>query len=305
MDSEHTITEYGAWEYWVFHCAEPCDTVLASSAGSLLQLANQTNCRMEAKRRCKNFSSTCFIGTVLSIAAMGVAKGDSIAASLFSPLAPEGATPVAINLSGITTPSQSPVTGTGYSIAFSPGFPSNEGVVQGTGSVNAVPVAGVSGSTPEYLTGGYGSALTTNIADSGNYLSTGLGTITITFTSPQTSRALLWGSIDTGNSLTFNDVADFSVTGAEVQAAAAGFVSNGFQGPGGSAYVVVDTSTPFTTVTATSDVISFEFAGIAAAMAPFTTTPEPSSAALIGVGIGIIAIRCRRRTAKAAMPKNG
>jgi hypothetical protein len=74
--------------------------------------------------------------------------------------------------------------------------------------------------------------------------------------------------------LTFNDAARFVVTGSEVQTAAAGFVSNGFQGPGGSAYVVVDTSTPFTTVTAASTQISFEFAGVAVANAHFTFIPQ-------------------------------
>jgi len=126
------------------------------------------------------------------------------------------------------------------------------------------------------------------VVDSGNYLSTGLGRITITFNSPQSSLALLWGSIDTGNSLVFNDAAAFVLTGTAVQAAAAGFVGNGFQGPGGSAYVVINTNTSFTTVTAVSSQISFEFAGIAAATTPFTFTPEPVSLILFGTGIGLL-----------------
>jgi hypothetical protein len=82
------------------------------------------------------------------------------------------------------------------------------------------------------------------------------------------------GSIDRGNSLSFDDAAKFVATGSEVQTAAAGFVSNGFRGSGGSAYVVVDTSMPFTTVTATSTESSFEFAGVAAAIARFTVIPQ-------------------------------
>jgi PEP-CTERM motif len=225
-----------------------------------------------------------------------VAKADTISASLFSVLAPSGSTPTVINLSGITSPSQSPVIGSGYSINFSGG---NEGIVQGSVSGSyAVPVAGEIGTTPEFLTGGFGAGLTTNIAASGNYLSTGIGTVRITFTTPQTSLALLWGSIDSGNSLTFNDTAGSVITGTEVQTVAAGFVSNGFQGPGGSAYIVVDTSTPFTTVSATSSSVSFEFAGVAAATTPFTVgMPEPASLMLFGSGIGLIAtcMFCRRR----------
>lgn len=234
------------------------------------------------------------VGTVLLITAgASIAKADTISASLYTPSL--GSNPVVIDLFGITLNSTVEIFGSGYTIQFVSPFPSGQGVVQGASSGQyAVPVAGVSGGQPEYLTGDYGSLLTTNIANSGNYLSTGLGSIVITFTTPQYSFALLWGSIDTSNSLTFNDVGSFQVTGSELQAAAAGFVSNGYQGPGGSAYVAVDTSTPFTTVTAASGVVSFEFAGVAGSNLPFTPTPEPASIWYlcgIAVGIGIIGLR--------------
>lgn len=231
------------------------------------------------------------------------ARCGTITASLFSPLAPVGTTTVESNLTGITPASQNTLTTAAYTITFG-GTGSAQGVVNGSlVDGHAVPVAGVTGGAPEYLTGNFGSSLTTNIAASGNYFSTGLGTITITFTSPQTSFALLWGSIDTGNSLRFNDAGNFVVSGTAVQAAAAGFISNGFQGPGGSAWVEINTDTPFTTVTASSTVPSFEFAAIAASTSPFNPdppAPEPVSTALMGSGILLLAVyrlRLKKRTA--------
>jgi hypothetical protein len=246
------------------------------------------------------------VGTVLLITSgAGIAKASTISASLYTP--PLGSNPVVIDLIGITPNSSAEIFDFGYTIQFVSPFPPGQGVVKGASSGQyAVPVAGVSGGHPEYLTGDYGSPLTTNIADSGNYLSTGLGSIVITFTKPQYSFALLWGSIDTSNSLTFNDVGNFQVTGSEVQAAAAGFVSNGYQGPGGSAYVFVDTSTPFTTVTAASGVVSFEFAGVAGSNLPFTSTPEPEprSTLILGLALMSMAVVLRRRLVSAS-PSSG
>ncbi|HLH02579.1 MAG TPA: PEP-CTERM sorting domain-containing protein [Bryobacteraceae bacterium] len=238
------------------------------------------------------------VSNIMAAAALTVALGsgaafaDSLSASLYSPTAPTG-TLTPIVLSGLPT-GNSNIVGSGFTVDFN--VASNQGVVQGASSGNyAIPVAGVSGGQPLYLTGDYGSALTSNPAASGNYLSTGTGTITITFATPERSLALLWGSIDTGNSITLNDAANFTVTGADVQKAASGFVSNGYQGAGGSAYVIINTATPFTTLTATSSVISFEFAGVAGSSSSFTATPEPSSLALLGFGGALAGFGIRRR----------
>jgi hypothetical protein len=230
------------------------------------------------------------VGTALLLAASaGIASAATIQASFFTPLAGPG--PVVLDLTAITAPSSGFISGSGYTVSFA--VAAGQGVVIGAVPLlHAVPVAGVTGGAPEYLTGGFGSALTTDVDSSGNYFSTGTGTITISFTTPQTWLALLWGSVDAGNSLSFSD--GTVVTGVEIQSLLAGFVSNGFQGPGGSAYVIIDTGAPFTSVIATSDVVSFEFGGVAGSSSGFTVTPEPSSAwCLFGIGIGIVAMRRR------------
>ena len=233
------------------------------------------------------------VGTALLLgASAGIANASTISASLFSPDA--GLGPVVINLTTITAVSQDSFSGPGYSVSFAiDASQPDQGVVNGAhGCCYAIPVADViNGNQPEYLTGDYGSALTPTAADSGNYFSTGTGSITINFNQSETWLALLWGSIDTGNLLTFKNGTNtvFTVDGTAVQNAAAGFAGNGFQGPGGSAYVLINTSTPFTSVIASSSQVSFEFGGVVA-----SPVPEPSSFwCLFGLGIGIVALRRR------------
>ncbi|MBV9032922.1 MAG: hypothetical protein JO182_00410 [Acidobacteriaceae bacterium] len=59
------------------------------------------------------------VATLCIVFSSTPAKADTITASLYTALPPPGITPTLINLSGIVPPSQAPVTGTGYSIAFS------------------------------------------------------------------------------------------------------------------------------------------------------------------------------------------
>lgn len=232
-----------------------------------------------------------FLLSAMAITISVTANAATITTNLLTPITPSGAlTP--ISLTGITPSSQTGFSGTGYSVSFT-GVGAAQGVVQNFASgVHAVPVAGATVSTPQYLTGDFGSPLTSNIADSGNYLSTGfLGSIAISFTNPQTSFALLWGSIDTLNYLSFNDAASTVVTGATIQSLTPGFVSNGFQGIGGSAWALVTTDTPFTTVTAGSGTVSFELAGMAGA----SPTPEPSTFLLAGSMLGLVGMKLRGR----------
>ena len=212
-------------------------------------------------------------------------SGAVIQTSLYDlPLPPQTqVTPIV--LAGISVPDAATIQGSGYSVTFNVG--AGQGVVNGSNGIHAIPVAGVSGTTPEYLTGDVGSALSSDPALAGNYLSTGTGTITIAFSAPQTSFSLLWGSIDVSNLLSFNDADGSVVTGDQIEAAAAGFAGEGFRGAGGSAYVTVFSSEAFTAVTASSGVPSFEFAALEGD-APLDM-PEPPSLWLVVSGVGVVA----------------
>src|ERR1035438_9625447 len=138
------------------------------------------------------------VGTALLLAASaGIASATTISSAFLSPTLPAGYT--AINLGSIGVPFNTPISGPGYGVTFAVNDPL-QGVVNGAGSLpHAVPVGGANGSQPLYLTGGFGSPLTSDIGQSGNYFSTGTGAITITFDQPQYWLVLLWGSIDVEN----------------------------------------------------------------------------------------------------------
>ena len=215
-----------------------------------------------------------------------------------SPLPGSVTTPIILNGVGIIPPSQTTITTPSYTVSFTE--PVSQGVVNGTFvNLHAVPVGGVSATLgTEYLSGDFGSALTPNVARSGNYFSTDAGAnkITITFAAPQTSLAFLAGSIDTQNLITLSGgsvVGSDTLTGTQLQAVP-GFSGNGAQGFGGSAYVTITDATPFTTVTLSSGVISFEVAGLAGSNTPFAV-PEPMSLALLGSGLAVMGV-VRRRT---------
>jgi hypothetical protein len=239
------------------------------------------------------FAVTAFTAAVHSASATLITD-----ASLYSPML-SGFSATTVNLGNAPGPSQASIFGAGYSVAFNTA--AGQGLVQGASQDSyAIPVAGVSNGQATYLSGGLGST-TANAALSGSYLSTGGigGSIVVSFITPQTTLALLWGSIDAGNRLALNNAAGDVVTGAEIQALAVGFIGNGYQGVGGSAYVLVTSDTPFTSITLSSSEISFEAAGLVAG-APLNemaiAIPEPASLALFGSGLAVLARIGRRKT---------
>ena len=126
-----------------------------------------------------------FVRTTLLIAAsVCIAKGDTMDTSFYSPFAAAGSVVVPIDLDGVTTPSQSTLDGTGFTITFSSGFSAVQGIVEGYSSgEHAVPVAGVTGADqPEFLTDGYSSPLTI-------FFSRGITSRPVSAPSPSPSRA--------------------------------------------------------------------------------------------------------------------
>jgi hypothetical protein len=238
---------------------------------------------------------TAFIASLFAgVAVSPDARALTIEASLLAPL-PGLSSATIVTTPTAGAPSQA-YSGSGFSVSFQ-GLSAGQGLVEGDrGGLYATPIAGGTISTPTYLTGDYHSSLTVNAAQSGRYFSTGLTSqgITISFDEAETSLTLLWGSIDGLNQLDLYNSGTLvaSVSGSQVQSLTAGFVSNGFRGFGGSAYVTLTNSNPFNTVVAHSGTTSFEFAGMAVSTGLFTqvadtastdtSLPEPSSLGLLG-----------------------
>jgi hypothetical protein len=101
-------------------------------------------------------------------------------------------------------------------------------------------------------------------SDATAYLSTGIGSIKFSFASGQTHFGLLWGSDDNYNSLSFYNSGGLigTVSGTEVWIPPTG-TPNGDQGVIGTFYVDINSTTPFTSVVASSTSYAFEFDNVA------------------------------------------
>ena len=151
--------------------------------------------------------------------------------------------------------------------------------------------------TPPFLSNSQGSAFgdpTVSGPDTTHYLSTGLGTVTMTLSQPATYFGLLWGSIDAFNSLLFynNGTLVGTVTGSDVMANPLGNL-----GATGTEYVSILSSAAFTSAVAMSSGWSFEFDNVAYGPDPDPpAVPEPISVGLLGFGLlGMALPFCRYR----------
>ncbi len=164
------------------------------------------------------------------------------------------------------------------------------GTSSSSGLVSNAPVSILGGSAEVTFTSTSGvySGTTSGVAaapftasgpDTGNYLAAEpKGSVTVAFNSQQKYFGLLWGSVDTYNSLNFynNGILVESLTGSAISANA-----NGNQTASGSYIVNVDFNggAGFNSVVATSSSPAFEFDSVAYAATPVPITRAAIAAA--------------------------
>jgi hypothetical protein len=147
-----------------------------------------------------------------------------------------------------------------------------------------------------YLSNGNGTLFgdPNNGPDGTTYLSTGIGSVILTMPGQETYLGLLWGSVDSYNTLSFYNGSTpiGSVTGTQVTSNA-----DGDQGMQGTYYVNITSTESFNTVVASSTQYAFEFDNVAYNA---SAVPEPSSVVLSLLGaFGIFTYKLKRRNVPA------
>jgi hypothetical protein len=123
----------------------------------------------------------------------------------------------------------------------------------------------------------------------------------VSFGSGQLYVGLLWGSVDSYNTLSFyeNGTLVGSITGNDVTAS-----PNGDQGINGTLYVNIYSTTPFDEIVATSSQYAFEFDNLAYSntIPPALNAPLPAALPLFASGLGVLGIAGWRKRRKVKRP---
>jgi len=118
------------------------------------------------------------------------------------------------------------------------------------------------------------------------------GSAKFSFSTPQNYFGILWGSVDTANSLTFYNSENAvigTVTGTQIGSIPP--INFNDSGPNGTAYVNINSTISFSSVVARSTVVAFEFDDVA-----YAPVPEPGSTVLLSAGLFILGFRLRRKS---------